>query len=735
MRSRWRWLPVVMLSLLATVALSASVMAQGGSIGAHSIQIDGNANLYAADTTGGVLNTGADLDWVATTTGFTGTGCLQNSVASCNEPNVTAAVGGQGTWNGVRIVDGIAGNDQDIFLTGGKENDTTTWNVGPGSIGSSKYDAIQGYLANNQQNIYFGMERRGNNGSTAFDFEFNQVGTAGGYIPVRTIGDILFTYEMISSGGGSVDRHIFYWNGSQYCEFGIPASGGCAFRALPGGLYSSINTDTSRATGPWGSVDSHGNWYIGNLDRFTFGEAVAPVSVLNLTGCAGSAFVQLRTRSSATATSDLKDATKIFEYKFGGPTANATLSANCSSQFTFDGSTSTNSSGGTTGLTYSWVFTPAVGVSLSGTGINGPYAGNVYTSSLMTGTVNVTFPAADASTTIPAQLTVSESGCDNASTPLSIVVYHPLAATATLTPQCGGVIDYASTASGGKGPYTYSWTLYNSSNTAVKTSTSASGTFTGLADGAYHAVLVVTDTADSSTGGKPVCQVTANSNTVSVYSAVSGTASLTPGCDLTFGYSASGSGGLAPYSYSWTFQKNSLDDGSGTWTTVGTSSTQTGTFDASAFGGGKYRALLTIQDSQGIVCVFNTTLAAIDVRPALTASASKTGADGTALTVTLTGTSNGSASDLQAPASFQWQRFNGTTWVNISGATSLTLNYATFESDATASPVTFTIGADSYVGDVYAVQLRLHVQRTVNGNICQTDSTAVTVKKVIAVDP
>jgi len=43
----------------------------------------------------------------------------------------------------VRIVDGIASSDQDIFLTGGKENDLSTWNVVPGSVGSSKYDITQ----------------------------------------------------------------------------------------------------------------------------------------------------------------------------------------------------------------------------------------------------------------------------------------------------------------------------------------------------------------------------------------------------------------------------------------------------------------------------------------------------------------------------------------------------------------------------------------------------------------
>ena len=48
------------------------------------------------------------------------------------------------------------------------------------------------------------MERRGNNGTTAFDWEFNRLaptGSAPNYIPNRSEGDILVTFEMQGSGG------------------------------------------------------------------------------------------------------------------------------------------------------------------------------------------------------------------------------------------------------------------------------------------------------------------------------------------------------------------------------------------------------------------------------------------------------------------------------------------------------------------------------------------------------
>jgi hypothetical protein len=606
---------------LGPVAVATPVLVDG-NIGAHTIEIDSNANLYPEATpNAGVLNAPADVDWVKDSADNQGTGCLNGSIATCNEANITAAAGGVGHWNGARIVDGIPGTEQDIFLTGGKENDVSTWNVGPGSVGSSKYDITQAYLANNHSAVFFGMERRGNNGTTAFDFEFNQAAPASIYTPTRTIGDRLFTFEMQGSGGsGSAVPHYFTWNGTAYVEQ----------TPLPAGLISSIN-NTATPAGPWGFVDSHGNWTPGSLDRFEFAEAVAPLSLFNLTGCGGALFVQVRTRSSATAGSDLKDATKIFQYQFGGPVAAAALSAGCS-QFTYDGAGSTDSQGGSN-ITYSWVFTAPVGVTLSGGGVTGG-SGGIYHSTLASGTVTVSGISGAGPALIAAQNTVTENGttCSTSSAPAS----------------------------------------------------------------------------------------------VNVYPAVAGTASITPSCGPSFDYTAAGSGGNGSYTYQWSFQKNSLDDGTGTWSEVGTSTTASGTFSTATTGEGKYRAIVTITDGQGLGCFVSLTPGPIDVRNVLTATASKTSANASA--ATLTGSS-------AAGASLQWQRLDGATWVNISGATSSTLVYSGFETDASPSAITFTIGSDSYNGNQWSVQLRLHASRTLNGLNCTADSPAVTVKKVTAVDP
>jgi hypothetical protein len=296
--------------LLLCTALAAPAVwsAVTGNVGAAGIEIDVPANLYPGAA--GVDCTGTPDDWVEDCDPNTDTASLVDSIATGIEPGVTGKAGGTGHWNGVRIVDGIAGAENDIFLTGGKENDVSTWNVGAGTVGSSKYDATQAYLANNQTDLFFGMERRGNNGTTAFDFEFNQKAPDGGtgtYIPERTEDDVLLTFELNGSGGsGSASAHYFTWNGSAYVEDDLPA-----------GTVASINDSTSTPAAPWGHVDSKGKWVGGNLARFEFGEAKVPLLALpGVSVCGGKAFVQVRTRSSAKDTSDLKDTTKIFEFLF-----------------------------------------------------------------------------------------------------------------------------------------------------------------------------------------------------------------------------------------------------------------------------------------------------------------------------------------------------------------------------------------------------------------------------------
>lgn len=730
----------LMACLMSALPLHAAVT---GNIGPAAIEIDSSANLYPANApfnpagfvNGSIKNSGATADWVKDANANTDAASLTQSIATGIIPGVTGAVGGKGHWNGVRIVDGIAGNDKNIFLTGGKENDLSTWNIGPGTVGSSKYDITQAYLANNRQTLYFGMERRGNNGTTAFDFEFNQMApnAATPLVPRRTVGDVLFTFEMSGSGSsGSATPHYYTWNGSKYVER-IPA---------PASLISSINLAPTPAA-PWGYVDSGGDWVLGTLPNFEFAEAAVNLADAfpNFSPCNNRAFVQVRTRASSTDTSDLKDTTEIFEFFFGGPTAAGNLATDCNQSFSYDASASRDSSGGTA-LTYQWSFKAPAGMTLSGTGVTGPDGSGNYHSTSKTGTVNVNLPDGVNTAAITASLTVVEgAGCTGSATNLNVTVYRALAATATLLTQCNLTLTYTGTASGGKAPYAYSWQFQKNSDddgsgtwSNVGNSNTASGSTTVASAGGYRAILTVTDTADSAANGKPQCDTQATSNTVTVYPAVGGSVLLTPDCDETFTYSASGSGGLAPYTFEWTIQKLV----NGAWVTAktftsGPAASNNGTlnvdnFAAGANGDGRYRALVTITDSQSPGCDKTLASTPIDVLHALAVTATKTSANGSTLTVTLTATS-------ASGTTFQWQKLVNGVWTDIAGATASTLSYSSFEADSTPAATTFTLGTDNYVGKLYTVQIRTKAKRTLNGNVCDAVSPAETVKKVVAVDP
>jgi hypothetical protein len=752
-------------TILAAVSLIVGFIApSGGAVtgniapGAIEIETAGKANLVAGTANANVFNPAADLDWILDSTGNTGTGCLVNAIASCDQAGVTAATGGVGHWRGVRIVDGIDGSsEKDIFLNGGKENDTSTWNVGPGSIGSAKYDATQAYLANNQTDLFFGMERAGNNGTTAFDFEFNRNAPAvsGSYVPTRTAGDVLFTFEMQGSGGsGSVTTHFFRYAAGAYSE-----------QALPAGTFASINDNTTTAGEPWGHVDSHGAWVLGNLDRNTFAEAIVNLANVfpGFSVCGNdSAYVQIRTRSSSTDNSDLKDTTKIFPYEFNPPASPSTqLASTCAQTFTY------NSPGTASSYDWDFVVTAAAataGVTLSGTGVTGPTtAGNgdkVYDSALQSGTVSVTLPAGVASAAISvSQTTTNVASCEAGDGPFTVTVYKQLGVTATLAALCDNQFTYASTVTGGKAPYTYAWTFQKNSlaDGTGTWSTAGSGTFSAGSAGRYRALLSVHDTADTSgiasVTAKPECTASTTSNPVNVYDAVGGSTTLSTTCATpdVISYSATGTGGNGTYTYAWTIQKNTGTAGSPVWVTAGTfsdgpkSGSSTGTFDVDSFsvnkGDGFYRALVTVTDTQGLNCHADPTSNVVEAAHALGATAAKTSADGTTLTVTMTGgATNGGSPASGAAYGYQWQKStDGTTWTNVSAATATTLAYSSFAADASSTTASFTVASGtasgSYAGQLWTVQLRLHVTRLINSVTCSADSAPVTVKKVTAVDP
>jgi hypothetical protein len=740
--------------------LPISSQAVSGNIDPLAIEIDNPANVYPGGSTVSCSTSPlpSGTDWVKDCLNNTDTPAVDSSgfvtgviTSGIHQTGATA----KGHWYGDRLVDGIGGNDQDIFLKGGKEDDTSTWTVGPGTVGSSKYDLTQAYLANNQQFLYLGMERSGNNGTTAFDFEFNQNGPANPstnfYVPTRTVGDVRYEFDMQGSSDSNpsnVNVHYFTWSGSTWVE-----------QVAPANAEAHANTSTTTPGEPWGHVDGHGAWVTGNFDPVQFGEARVPLASLpGVNNCGGSAFVQIRTRAADTPKPDLKDGTKVFPFNFGSPTANATLAANCNAQFSYDGTGSKNADGTTNNLGYNWSIDVSPGTAkLSGGGVSAetPAGSGHYTSTSQNGTVDVALNGA-ASATITLKNTISSGACGAATGNKVVTVYARLGATATLTPECNNRFTYSGTASGGNAPYTFAWSFQKNSNenasgswTQVGTSSTASGEFIAGSRGAYRGVLTLTDTAGTSTDpdvtAKGVCTAQATSNTVNVYDAVNGSVALQPDCDGTFGYTASGSGGKAPYSYAFTLQKLV----GATWTNAKSfSATDTlatpgvsGTLDIndasiSPNGEGQYRLKVTITDSQGIVCSKDLTSDPVTVLNALVATAAKDSANGSALSVTLAGASVDGSGNPES-ASLQWQisTDGGSTFVDVAGGTTGTLTYSNFESDATPTLTTFSANGTSYTGKLWTVEFRMHASRTVNGSLCAAFSTAVTVSKITGVDP
>jgi hypothetical protein len=770
---------------LAMVPVSAS--GEDGNIGANSIEVSNDANLYPSPATkcqGDAFDVApAKFDWVKD--------CLPNDDLVVG----VDAAAQRGNWNGFRVTDGIAGGDQDIFLTGGKENLLNTWNPGPGSVGSSKYDITQAYIANNSTDAFFGMERRGNNGTTAFDWEFNRLAPAANnpaYIPTRSECDVLVTFEMQGSGkSGSATPYVFRYDDPDVantgsgnpkalnCDGYVPASGYAGDTDTDGkyvtqstaGVVTAIN-NTPVHSAPWGTVDSGGSWTNGDLENFEFAEAKVPLSLLGIEGgdtCTNiSRYVQVRTRASSTDNSDLKDLTKIFSFDFFAPeNPTQTVSELCDAKFAFDSSVDS-------GTAPDWTFSIAnpTQVTLSGVAplsLTGPTTvggKSVWTAtSAFSGQVHVTFPDGVDSVSIAVAQSLTDSNSCSSGSSGTVTVHRGLGVTASLTPTCGSTFSYDATSTGGTGTKTYSWTFQKLTSTgpdvwtdvAGATSTTRSGSidmddYTGGGEGSYRGVVTVTDEADA-VSGKPACTATYTTSAVTVYDDLSATADITPDCDSTFAWGVQISGGKAPYDGSVQVQKLV----SGAWTNVGSATTITndpdgtvsGSFDIAAdsdagttgvqpFGEGSYRIHVQASDDQATPCTTTQDSAAKDIRYALTATAAKQSADGSALSVAMNGGTNALAAD---NPTFQWQyRVDDGSWTDLPAKTTEDFSYSTFDTqDTSPAAVTFTVasGAASgdYAGQVWAVDLRLHVERTLNGQVCKEDSAPVTVKKVTAVDP
>jgi hypothetical protein len=316
-------------------------------------------------------------------------------------------------------------------------------------------------------------------------------------------------------------------------------------------------------------------------------------------------------------------------------------------------------------------------------------------------------------------------------------------AVGALTSGCGRTISYsaAGTTTVGGGTPTYDWYFQKlvsgnwvDVNGPGVDATGASGTFEAPDDGTYQAILRVTETT--------ACFDDVTTNSVTVYSNVGGTASLTGDCDDTFTFTAQGTGGSGSYAYEWSFYK----ENGATDIPVGTSSQQSGTIDIDTVttpsGDGGYYAIVRIRDANNPSCFHDVTTNTIQVRHPLTVSIAKTLAStnlnmlDASFSVQLTATIGNAGNDTITK---QWQHFTGNPadWANI-GTDSTTLTRTMTEiisAGTTGAEETTTILGDPYSLRRSSLQIRMIASRTLNGQACPVTSAPATVKALKAVDP
>lgn len=250
-------------------------------------------------------------------------------------------------------------------------------------------------------------------------------------------------------------------------------------------------------------------------------------------------------------------------------------------------------------------------------------------------------------------IVTQNSGCSTTSAPSSVtVVGDPtVELQSDVTNICvGGTATITAVVSGGTGTTHYQWQqLISGVWTDVGTDQSTFTTPTSLAAGSYQYRVIVTQDAG--------CFVLSGSQTISVSEdptvGVSATdLSICVGGTVTF--FANVSGGTGGVTYQW----QQLI--SGTWTNVGTNMSSYTTNPLNSTGNFQFRVQITQNSGCSATSATVTVTVAGDPTVVLTADDTDV-CDGAMATLTATVTGGAGTT------TYQWQRLNGGTWVNVGG--------------------------------------------------------------------
>jgi hypothetical protein len=204
-----------------------------------------------------------------------------------------------------------SGNKNDDLIGPGQE--PWTWDGGGG--GPRKNDLTNTYFhtrlgpADSHRWVFLGAETRSTSGDSHVDFEFNQVGidqvgAASGLLigqgpdGGRTIGDFIISIDF-RQGGGAPDTSLRLWDGSSF-----------VLTDIPGAVISATNfADIAHgAGGVWKHFSETGAEVelLGTLQLVEAGIDLNALGV-DLNVCSTAATFTVKTRSSASFTSSLKD--------------------------------------------------------------------------------------------------------------------------------------------------------------------------------------------------------------------------------------------------------------------------------------------------------------------------------------------------------------------------------------------------------------------------------------------
>ena len=254
--------------VLASYGVVGNVsQASAASLAGSTFEIDDDANLTVA----------SGIDWL---TGGTGTGMRP----------------------GVHVQADLPSGGADDSFTQGTHEDSAVPTTAAGSIPPHKSDLKQFGVFTEQTgsaiflNVFW-TRVQDPTGTTNMDFEFNQSATTNNdptgsaqIIPVRTVGDLLLTYDL-SNGGSVATISKRFWGGAAWG----------AAQALTGAqALGSINASAIAA------ADSGG---LGSLSARTFGEASVDLAALLPVdqGCLTYGSAYLKSRSSDSFSAELKD--------------------------------------------------------------------------------------------------------------------------------------------------------------------------------------------------------------------------------------------------------------------------------------------------------------------------------------------------------------------------------------------------------------------------------------------